>query len=125
MKERRLHTVVPIVIGAVAMALAPFTQGNLVMTIAMFMIAFGGLKAYLPAFWALPNLFLSSAAAAGSIGLINSVGNLGGFLGPYVLGKVQTVTGSFVGGIFYLAGSMLVTATLIFLLGLGRKDAKD
>jgi len=125
MKERRLHTVLPIAIGAVAMAITPFTQGNLALTIIFFMIAFGGVKAYLPAFWALPNLFLTSAAAAGSIGFINSVGNLGGFLGPYVLGKVQTVTGSFVGGIYYLAGSMLVTATMIFLLGLGRKEAKN
>ncbi len=121
LKERRLHAVVPIVIGAVFLALTPLTQGSLPMTIVCFMIAFGGLKAYLPAFWALPNLFLTSTAAAGSIGLINSVGNLGGFLGPYVLGKVQTVTGSFVGGIYYLAASMLVTAAMIFWLGLGRK----
>jgi ACS family tartrate transporter-like MFS transporter len=124
MKERRLHTVLPIAIGAVALAITPFTQGNLLLTIVFFMIAFGGLKAYLPAFWALPNLFLTSAGAAGSIGLINSVGNLGGFLGPYVLGKVQSVTGSFVGGVYYLACSMLVSATMIFLLGLGRQETK-
>ncbi len=124
LKERQLHAVVPIVIGALALALTPLTQGNLPLTIIFFMIAFGGLKAYLPAFWALPNLFLTSAAAAGSIGLINSVGNLGGFLGPYVLGKVQTITGSFVGGIYYLAASMLVTAAMIYRLGLGRKDAR-
>lgn len=124
MKERRLHTVIPIAIGAVGMALVPLTQGNLVLTIGVFMIAFCGMKAYLPAFWSLPNLFLSSAAAAGSIGFINSVGNLGGFLGPYVLGKVQTVTGSFVGGIYYLAFSIMMSATLIFLLGLGRKEPR-
>ncbi len=123
-KERRMHTVVPIAIGAVAMALAPLTQGSLVLTIAAFMIAFGGLKAYLPPFWALPNLFLSSAAAAGSIGFINSVGNLGGFLGPSLLGFVREKTGSYVGGIYYLAGSMLVTAVMIYLLGLGKKDPK-
>ncbi len=124
MKERRLHTVVPILIGAVALALTPLTQGSLPLTIVFFMIAFGGLKAYLPAFWALPNLFLTSAAAAGSIGLINSVGNLGGFLGPYVLGKVQTVTGSFVGGIYFLAVSMVVTAAMIYWMGLGRQDTR-
>ena len=121
LKERRLHASVPIVIGAVAMACAPLTQGNLPLTIIVFMVAFGGVKAYLPAFWALPNLFLTSAAAAGSIGFINSVGNLGGFLGPYVLGKVQSLTGSFVGGIYYLAGSMLVSAAMIYLIGLGQK----
>ena len=60
------------------------------MTILLFMVAAAGFKAYLPAFWSLPNLFLTRAAAAGSIGLINSVGNLGGFLGPYVIGTVET-----------------------------------
>lgn len=121
-KERRYHVVTPIVLGAVAMALAPLTRGNLTLTIVCFMAAFAGLKSYQPAFWALPSLFLTSTAAAGSIGLINSIGNLGGFLGPAVLGKVEVLTGSFVGGIYYLAASMTVSATIIFLLGLGRKE---
>lgn len=121
-KERRYHTVVPIVIGAIAIALAPMTRGNLTLTIICFMLALGGLKAYLPAFWTMPYLFLSSTAAAASIGMINSVGNLGGQLGPYVLGKVETVTGSFVGGLYFLAGSMMVCATIVFFLGLGNRD---
>jgi len=123
LKERRLHAVVPIGLGALALGLAPLTQGHLPLTIACFMVAFAGFKSYLPAFWALPSLFLTEAAAAGSIGLINSVGNLGGFLGPYLLGRVQTVTGSFVGGIYYLCASMVVSATIIFLLGVGRKES--
>lgn len=121
-RERRLHTVIPIIMGALALGLTPLTQGHLWLTVACFMVAFAGFKAYLPAFWSLPTLFLTEAAAAGSIGLINSIGNLGGFLGPYVLGKVQTVTGSFVGGIYYLCFSMCVSAILIFRLGLGRKS---
>ena len=120
-KERRFHVVVPIALGALALALAPLTQGQLFLTITCFMLAFAGFKAYMPAFWALPNLFLVEAAAAGSIGLINSIGNLGGFLGPYVLGKAQTVTGSFVGGIYFLCVSMTLSATIIFLLRLERK----
>lgn len=121
-KERRFHAVVPILLGATALGLAPFTQGNLTLTIACFMVAAGGIKAYQPAFWALPSLFLTSTAAAGSIGLINSIGNLGGFLGPRVLGYVKTHTGSFSGGVYCLAGGMLVTATILFFLGLGRKE---
>jgi ACS family tartrate transporter-like MFS transporter len=120
-KERLWHTVLPIVIGAAAIAVAPFTRGNLTLTIICFMLALGGLKAYLPAFWTMPYLFLSSTAAAASIGMINSVGNLGGQLGPYVLGKVETVTGSFVGGLYFLSCSMMVCATIVFFLGLGRK----
>jgi MFS transporter, ACS family, tartrate transporter len=120
--ERRAHVVVPLTLSVFALACAPFTTGHLVLTISCFMIAFGGLKAYLPAFWALPSLFLTDTAAAGCIGLINSVGNLGGFFGPAVLGKVQTVTGSFVGGIYYLSVSVAFTATIIFFLGLGHRE---
>jgi len=75
--ERRLHATLPIILGALALGLMPLTQGNLFLTITLFMLAFAGFKAYMPAFWSLPNLFLTEAAAAGSIGLINSVGNLG------------------------------------------------
>ena len=121
-KERRWHTVVPILIGAAAIAVAPLTRGNLTLTILCFMLALGGLKAYLPAFWTMPYLFLSSSAAAASIGMINSVGNLGGQLGPYVIGKVETVTGSFVGGLYFLSGSMLVCATIVYFLGLGQRE---
>lgn len=121
-KERRWHTVLPIVIGAAAIAVAPMTRGNLPLTIICFMLALGGLKAYLPAFWTMPYLFLTSSAAAASIGMINSVGNLGGQLGPYVLGKVEKVTGSFVGGLYFLAASMMVCATIVLLLGLGRRE---
>ena len=120
-KERRFHAVVPIALGALALALAPLTQGRLFLTIACFMVAYLGFKAYMPAFWSLPNLFLAEAAAAGSIGLINSIGNLGGYLGPSVLGKVQTLTGSFVGGIYFLCVFMTMSATIIFLLRLERK----
>ena len=121
MKERRWHTVTPILIGAAAIAIAPSTRGNLWLTVGCFMLALGGLKAYLPAFWTMPYLFLASSAAAASIGMINSVGNLGGQVGPWVIGKVQTVTGSFSGGLYFLSGSMLVCATIVFLLGLGRR----
>ncbi len=123
-RERRFHAVVPIVTGAVALALAPFAQSNLALALICFMVAFAGLKSYQPAFWSLPSLFLTETAAAGSIGLINSLGNLGGFFGPSILGKVETLTGSYTGGIYYLAASMIVSATIIFLLGLGRREAE-
>ena len=116
--------VTPIALGAVALALAPATRGHLALTVACFMVAFAGFKSYLPAFWALPSLFLTEAAAAGSIGLINSIGNLGGFMGPFVLGKVETLTQSFVGGIYFLCVSMGVSASIIFLLGLGKKERR-
>jgi len=121
-KERRLHAVIPIYLGALSLALTPWSQGQLWLTIALFIGAMTGLKAYLPAFWSLPSLFLTEAAAAGSIGLINSVGNLGGFFGPFILGRVENLTGSFQNGLYVLCISMSVSATIILFLGLGRRE---
>jgi ACS family tartrate transporter-like MFS transporter len=121
-RERRFHAILPLLIGSTALAAAPLTRGHLPLTIACFMLAFAGIKSYQPAFWSLPSLFLTDAAAAGSIGLINSIGNLGGFMGPTILGKVENLTGSFVGGICYLSASLAITAAIIFWLGLGRKE---
>ena len=86
----------PIYAGAVALGctlLIPASLSfnmRLALAVLLFTMALMGLKAYMPAFWALPSLILTESAAAGSIGLINSVGNLGGFVGPSLLGKLKT-----------------------------------
>jgi ACS family tartrate transporter-like MFS transporter len=121
MQERRWHAIIPMISAMVAFGVVPFTKGNLFLTITCFMVIGAGVKAYLPAFWALPNLFLSGPAAAGSIGLINSVGNLGGFFGPTVVGFVEKQTGSFVWGIWYLGLSSGVAALILYLIGVGRR----
>ncbi|MHB1560874.1 MAG: MFS transporter [Isosphaeraceae bacterium] len=128
--ERRLHASIPIYIGAVALAGALMIPASLsygarlAMAVALFTVALAGLKSYMPAFWALPSLILTEAAAAGSVGLINSVGNLGGFLGPSILGSVQTWKHSYVPGLIYLCFSMAVSATIILALGLGHRQAQ-
>ncbi len=122
-KERRLHAAVPIYVGAAALGLTLVGRHPLPLMIVLFAVAATGLKAYLPAFWALPSLFLTEAAAAGSVGLINSVGNLGGFIGPKVLGYVETKVGSFIPGMMFLCLSMAIAASIIVGLGLGRRDA--
>ena len=80
-----------------------------------------GVKAYLPAFWTLPSEFMSEAAAAASIGLINSFGNLGGAVGPSVVGIVRDSTGSYSAGLRFLATSMVISAIIIIALGIGRE----
>ncbi len=119
-KERWLHTAVPMASGAAGLLLVTQSRGNLPLTIAGFMVAYAGFKAYLPAFWSLPSLFLSGTSAAGSIGFINSVGNLGGFMGPFVLGTIEKLTGSFMGGLYFLTACMALSAITVFLLG--RRD---
>ena len=72
-----------------------------------------GVYGYLPAFWSLPTTFLTEAAAAACIGLINSFGNLGGFVGPYAMGFLSDKTGSYAAGVAYLSGSAAVAAVLV------------
>jgi ACS family tartrate transporter-like MFS transporter len=85
----------------------------------LFTLAMIGMKAYLPAFWALPSLFLTESAAAASIGLINACGNLGGAVGPSVIGKVREITGEYRYGLWYLSSSVIVSAFIIVSLGIG------
>jgi ACS family tartrate transporter-like MFS transporter len=122
--ERRLHVAIPILVGGIALALTPMTRGSLGMTMLCFVIAFASLKAFLPIFWTLPNLFLTEVAAAGSIGLINSVGNLGGFFGPTIIGKIEAVTGSFAGGLMCMAVTMGVSSAVLLLLRLGSPSSQ-
>jgi len=122
-RERRLHTAIPIALGALTLALTPFSLGSLPFTMLLLIFARTGIKAYQPAFWTLPSLFLSSSAAAGCVGFINSFGNLGGFVGPKVLGKVEKLTGSFSGGIWFLSGMMVVSTAIILMIGLGKSEA--
>lgn len=123
-QERRLHACVPIAIGGFAMLLAPLTYGNLFWTMVCLMVTFAGFKTYMPAFWSLPSLFLAEAAAAGSIGLINSVGNLGGAVGPSIIGWIKTNTGSYTSGFYFLGSSMLLASLIVFFLGLGARNPK-
>jgi ACS family tartrate transporter-like MFS transporter len=80
-------------------------------------IGFYGMK---PVFWPLPSQFLSGTAAAGGIAVINSIGNLGGFFGPMLLGWVKETTGGYSAGIYVLAGCALVS-TVLALSVPGRK----
>jgi MFS transporter, ACS family, tartrate transporter len=119
-KERRLHTVVPLLLGATMLLLASRSAGNLALTVTFFVLAAAGIKSYQPSFWALPPLLLSEAAAAGSIGFINAIGNLGGAFGSSMMGRVKSATGSFAGGLTVLAAAMGLSAVIIFWLGLGK-----
>src|SRR3974377_319320 len=78
-------------------------------TISFFFLIVAGFGIYtsLPSFWPLPTAMLTGSAAAGGIALINSIGNLGGFVGPYVVGLVKDWTGSFAGGLYLLAAFIL------------------
>uniref|UniRef100_UPI0013EC9606 MFS transporter n=1 Tax=Ectobacillus funiculus TaxID=137993 RepID=UPI0013EC9606 len=75
----------------------------------------GAFGAYSP-FWAIPPSFLTGAAAGGAIALINSVGNLGGFFGPYVVGYIKDATGSFTISMVFMGISMIIGACILLFL---------
>jgi ACS family tartrate transporter-like MFS transporter len=79
-------------------------------------ITLTGMKSMLPTFWTLPPLFLSGRAAAGGIALINSVANLGGLLGPGIVGRVKAAGGSFTAGYLALSAALLVGGLLVLYL---------
>ena len=68
-----------------------------------------GIWSTLGPFWSLPTAFLSGTAAAGGIALVNSVGNIGGFVGPYVIGYVKEATDAFTSGLLVLAATIPAT----------------
>ena len=70
-------------------------------------------NAYLPAFWALPSAVLSDSAAAASIGFINTLGNLGGFCGPYLIGYLYNRTHSFTPGLSGMVAALAVAGILV------------
>ena len=83
---------------------------------AAFSLATMALYAFPPPFWALPTMFLGGTAAAASTALINSTGNLGGFVGPYVIGFLTDRTGTYTAGIYYLVASGVVGGLIVLLL---------
>ena len=115
-KERRWHTALSMIVASIGLLLSVVTQDQTALAVLMFCVAGAGMYSYLPGFWALPTSFLTGTAAAASIGLINSIGNLGGFAGPFVVGYLSHATNSFLGGVLYLATSALVAAGLILSL---------
>jgi len=120
--ERRWHTAISMMAASAGLVLSVVFGSYAPLAIAMLCITGAGNAGYLPGFWALPTSFLTGTAAAASIGLINSFGNLGGFVGPYVVGYLSTKTGSYYGGVVYLSDSALVAAFLILSLRATRKS---
>jgi MFS transporter, ACS family, tartrate transporter len=113
--ERILHVAIPSAIAAVGFAASAYLTSPVPSMIALTVAAVGDIGTRGP-FWALPTRFLTGSAAAGGIALINTFASLGGFVGPYAVGLVRSMTGSFAGGMLFLAAVMLVGAVVAVLL---------
>jgi ACS family tartrate transporter-like MFS transporter len=122
--ERRWHAAIPLFLCAIALSLAVLNSARPMVAIGLFVLVGGSFYGFQPCFWAVPTLFLSESAAAASIGMINSVGNLGGFVGPMAMGYLASRTHSFAAGLWYLVGSLITSGVLMLVVGAGRRSAR-
>jgi len=111
--ERRWHAAVAAVAGALGLIVATVYSDNTVIAMAALSVATAGILSTFPIFWSLPTAMLGGAAAAAGIALINSVGNLAGFVSPYLVGAIKDATHSTANGIYLLAASLVVGAVLV------------
>lgn len=118
--EKRWHGAIPLMIGSVGMLIGAFSSNSYI-AYASVILAAVGVYGPFGVWWSYPTTFLTGAAAAGAIGMINSVGNIGGFIGPYSIGYLKDLTGNFSLAYIYLSGSLMLSALL--MLTLKKKDA--
>ena len=123
--ERRWHLALCAMCGAIALAASAAAHSPWVSLLSI-SIAAAGVSSTAGPFWTLPAGFLEGAAAAGGIALINSTGNLAGFVGPSVVGLIRQVTGSFAGGLLVMALAVLIAGIIALAVpGLERRQPQE
>jgi ACS family tartrate transporter-like MFS transporter len=122
-RERRWHSAMPVFVCGAGLALAVIFGSNPVVSIGLLTLAGGAFYGFQPVFWAVPTVFLGESAAAASIGLINSIGNLGGFVGPMIMGLLASRMHSFNAALLYLVGSLFMSG--ILMLGVGASSQRS
>ena len=115
-RERVAHVGGPLLLTALALGVSSYIT-NPAITMVVLTVAAIGIFCTFAVFWTLPTAWLSGTAAAGGIALINSIGNLAGFGGPYLIGWVKEATGSTSTGLLVLAVLPLIGGLLVFLGG--------
>ncbi|WP_024514734.1 MFS transporter [Bradyrhizobium sp. Tv2a-2] len=114
--ERTWHVVLTCLLAAIGLGLAGPATGVAAVLAALTLVNIG-VSASKPPLWSMPTTFLSGSAAAAGIATINSIGNLGGFAGPAMIGWIKDRTGSFAGGLYFVAMLLVLSAILTLLLG--------
>jgi len=113
--ERRMHCAIAAVIAAAGLVATGALLGSPALALISLTVAAIGILAAFPVFWSIPAVFLAGTAAAGGIALINSIGNLAGFVAPYMIGWLKTSTGHLSAGLYFVATLELGAAVLVIL----------
>jgi sugar phosphate permease len=111
-RERRWHVAIPGLVGAAGLGLGVLWGGDTVRAMAAMTLATMGILTTLPLFWSLPTAILGGTAAPAGIALVSSVGNLAGFLSPFLIGWCKDLTGSTDAGMVILAGFVVLGSAL-------------
>jgi len=115
-RERRWHLSAPLLMGLCGLMMATQAAGNPVVAMIGLTLATMGALAGLPMFWPLPTVFLGSAAAAGGLALINSIGQIAGFVSPFLVGWIKDTTGSTDVALYILSAVLFTGAMLVMRL---------
>jgi ACS family tartrate transporter-like MFS transporter len=114
-EERTWHVVIPCVAACLGFVLAGQAQTALWVVVALTVVNLGISAAKAP-LWAMPTMFLSGAGAAAGIAMINAIGNVGGFVGPFAIGWIKDKTGSYAGGLYVVGATLAISAVLTVML---------
>jgi ACS family tartrate transporter-like MFS transporter len=120
--ERTWHVVGACLLASLGLVLAGFAGSVLAVLLALTLVNIG-ISSAKPPLWSMPTMFLSGSAAAAGIATINSIGNLGGFVGPAMIGWIKDLTGSFQGGLFFVAGLLVLSAILTLALARSQRSS--
>ena len=119
--ERTWHVVGACLLASAGLVFAGFA-GSVVAVLLALTLVNVGISSAKPPLWSMPTMFLSGSAAAAGIATINSIGNLGGFVGPAMIGWIKDLTGSFQGGLFFVAALLVLSAVLTLVLARSQRN---
>ncbi len=114
-RERKMHAVFALLVAAAGILGSTLVEDPLIKVVA-FTVAGMGIFSALPIVWTFPTAYLTGAAAAGGIAVVNAVGNLSGFAGPFAMGYIKDTTGSFDGGFWVLTGAALFGTAIVLMI---------
>lgn len=121
--ERSWHVIAACIVAAAGLFMAGNTT-TIVGVILALTIVNCGISASKPPLWSMPTVFLSGSAAAAGIATINSLGNLGGFVGPFMIGLIKQHTGSYTWGLWFVAGLLILSSLVVLLLSASSRKAQ-
>lgn len=122
--ERTWHVILACLTAAAGLALAAGTSSMFGLIVALTIVNVG-ISCAKPPLWSMPTTFLTGAAAATGIAAINSIGNLGGFVGPAMIGWIKDRTGSYDGGLYFVSGLLVISAVTTLLLARSQRGKPE